>query len=98
MLIAWVRKIAKPQQLSACLDQTGRYAKAAAKAAYELNILDVYLLYLVNPRRIKAHGDQKLRRNKSDTADAKLIAEFLESKSKKLVAWTPTSIDNEKVT
>ncbi len=94
-LIAWLKKLAEPQQLPACLEQTGHYGKAVAKALYELNILDVYL---VNPRRIKAYGDQQLRRNKSDTADAKLIAEFLESQPKRLIAWTPPSIDNEKVT
>jgi len=94
-LIAWLKKLAKPQQFSACLEQTGHYGKAVAKALYELNISDVYL---VNPRRIKAYGDQQLRRNKSDTADAKLIAEFLESKPKNLIAWTPLSIDNERVT
>ena len=94
-LIRWVKKKAEPQQLSACLEQTGHYSKAAAKALYELNIIG---LYLVNPRRIKAYGDQQLRRNKSDTADAKLIAEFLEAKPKKLTPWTPPSIDNENVT
>ena len=94
-LVTWVKKIAEPQQLSACLEQTGHYGKAVAKALYEMNPIDVYL---VNPRRIKAYGDQQLRRNKSDTADAKLIAEFLESKPRKLIAWCPPSIDNEKVT
>jgi transposase len=94
-LITWMKKTADPQHLSACLEQTGHYGKAVARALYKMNIIDVYL---VNPRRIKAYGDQQLRRNKSDTADAKLIAEFLESKPKKLIAWEPPSIDNEKVT
>lgn len=81
-LISWVKKTAEPQQLSACLEQTGHYAKPVAKALHEL---DINSLYLVNPRQIKAFGNQQLRRNKSDTADAKLIAEFIEAKPKRLV-------------
>ena len=94
-LIAWVKKVAEPQQLSACLEQTGHYGKAVAKALHELKVNS---LYLVNPRRIKAFGNQQLRRNKSDTADAKLIAEFIEAKPKRLISWEPPSADNETVT
>lgn len=94
-LISWVKKIAEPQQLSACLEQTGHYGKAVAKALHELKVNG---LYLVNPRRIKAFGNQQLRRNKSDTADAKLIAEFIEANPKNLITWDPPSADNEKLT
>lgn len=94
-LITWATKLAPPQQLSACLEQTGHYGKLVAKALFEANILS---LHLVNPRQIKAYGSQKLRRNKSDTADAKLIAQFLKSEHGDLISWQPQSADNEKVT
>lgn len=94
-LITWASKLATFQQLSACLEQTGHYGKLVAKALFEANILS---LHLVNPRQIKAYGSQKLRRNKSDTADAKLIAQFLKSEHSDLISWKPQSADNEKVT
>ena len=94
-LSTWLKRLAEPQQLSACMEQTGHYGKAAAKALFEMQLLSVHL---VNPRRIKAYGHQKLRRNKTDPADAKLIAHFLRAEYYDLRAWTPPSIDNEKVT
>ena len=47
---------------------------------------------------VKAYGNQKLRRNKSDTADAKLIAQFLKSEQSNLINWEPQPLDNEKIT
>lgn len=41
---------------------------------------------------------QKLRRNKSDTADAKLIARFLKSEHSELRAWEPRSKDQQRIT
>ena len=93
-LTEWVKSTAEPRQLSACLEQTGHYGKAVATALYDMNILS---LHLVNPRQIKAYGNQKLRRNKSDTADAKLIAQFLRSEQGDLIDWVPQSADHEKV-
>lgn len=94
-LISWATKSTDLQQLSACLEQTGHYGNLVAKALFEINILS---LHLVNPRQIKAYGNQKLRRNKSDTADAKLIAQFLRSEHHELKSWKPKSPDHEKVT
>lgn len=91
----WVKKNTNIQQLSACLEQTGHYGKAVATALHQFNIVS---LHLVNPRQIKAYGNQKLRRNKSDTADAKLIAQFLKSEQHDLITWEPPSPDNEKIT
>jgi transposase len=83
------------KELAACLEQTGHYGKLVAKALFEANIIS---LHLVNPRQVKAYGSQKLRRNNSDTADAKLIAQFLNSEHSELISWQPQSADNEKVT
>ena len=94
-LVTWLKSTGNPDQISACLEQTGHYGKAVAKALYALGLCG---LYLVNPRKIKAYGEQQLRRNKSDTADARLIAEFLKSAQETLMKWEPQSIDNEQIT
>ena len=62
-----------------------------------LNALGLSALFLVNPRQIKAFGEQKLRRNKSDTADARLIAQFLKSEHQDLKPWSPQSPENEQI-
>lgn len=94
-LISWLEKIATPIELTACLEQTGHYGIKVAKALHQHLI---HSLFLVNPRQIKAFGQQKLRRNKSDTADAKLIARFLQSEHSELRPWKPRSIENERIT
>ena len=94
-LLAWLQPLADFAQLAACLEQTGPYGKAVAKALYSAKVSS---LHLVNPRRIKAYGEQKLRRNKSDTADAKLIAEFLRSEHHELRTWKPQPADREQIT
>lgn len=94
-LTDWLIKYSSGEQISACLEQTGHYGMKLSKALYQLNI---HSLFLVNPRQIKAFGQQRLRRNKSDTADAKLIARFLQSEHNELRAWKPKSIENERIT
>lgn len=94
-LIAWLESFTPPIALTACLEQTGHYGFKIANALHKHQI---HSLFLVNPRQIKAFGQQKLRRNKSDTADAKLIARFLQSEHTELRAWEPKSIENERIT
>lgn len=93
-LISWLTKIAAPSCILACLEQTGHYGKLVALA---LHTLGVRSLHLVNPRQIKAFGNQKLRRNKSDTADARLIAQFLKSEHDELRPWSPLPANHDKV-
>ncbi len=95
LLLKWLRKEADPALLSACLEQTGHYGDAIAEALHESPI---HSLHLVNPQRIKAFGMRKLRRNKSDTADAKLIARFLKSEHLELRPWQPRSLVQQKIT
>lgn len=94
-LVAWLKTFAAPIEFTACLEQTGHYGFKIAKALHKHQI---HSLFLVNPRQIKAFGHQKLRRNKSDTADAKLIARFLQSEHSELRPWQPKSIENERIT
>ena len=95
LLTKWMSKGVPHQQLSACLEQTGCYGAAIATALHELQIHSVHV---VNPHRIKAFGMQKLRRNKSDTADARLIARFLKSEHLELLPWQPRSSDQQQIT
>lgn len=94
-LLKWLSKIAILAQLSACLEQTGHYGDDVATALYSIKI---YSLHVVNPHQIKAYGQQKLRRNKSDTADAKLIASFLQSEQHELRSWRPKTQQQQRIT
>ena len=94
-LISWLKNLSDPAIISACLEQTGHYGIDIAKA---LHRLEIHSLFLVNPRQIKAFGHQKLRRNKSDTADARLIARFLQSEHSELRPWEPRPVENERIT
>ena len=94
-LTAWLSKITAHRPFAACLEQTGHYGDAIAQALYDTQPSGIYQ---VNPHRIKAFGMQKLRRNKSDTADAKLIARFIKSEHPELRPWQPKSSDQLRIT
>lgn len=94
-LVKWLNKTTPSTQLSACLEQTGHYGDAIATALHRRGINS---LHLVNPQRIKSFGQQKLRRNKSDTADAKLIARFLKAEQSELRPWQPRSPQQQRIT
>jgi transposase len=95
LLVKWLAKSAPSSEVRACLEQTGRYGDAVVTALYQIHPDGIHL---VNPHRIKAFGMQKLRRNKSDTADAKLIARFLKSEHLELIPWHPRSPDQQRIT
>jgi transposase len=94
-LLAWLSKNSASKHFVACLEQTGHYGDAIAQVLYEKQPTDIHV---VNPQRIKAFGMQKLRRNKSDTADAKLIARFIKSEHLELRPWQPKSITQKRIT
>ena len=81
-LVEWLQR-ARVEELHACLEATGHYGEGVAQHLYEQG----YQVSVVNPARIKAYGDSKLRHNKSDPADAALIALFCEREQPTL--WTP---------
>jgi transposase len=95
LLIAWLLKATASHWYVVCLEQTGHYGDAIAEALYKIQPTGIYL---VNPQRIKAFGMQKLRRNKSDTADAKLIARFIKSEYLELRSWQPRSLAQQRIT
>ena len=67
----------------ACLEATGQYGEAVAEFLYQRG----HAVSVVNPARIKRYGESKLHRNKTDKADAALIAEFCQKENPSL--WEP---------
>lgn len=68
-----------------CIEATGRYGYGLALFLHEAG----YRVSVVNPARIKAYADSQLKRNKTDTEDAKVIAHFCATQDPAL--WTPPS-------
>jgi transposase len=70
-------------QVHACLEATGRYGDALAAFLHASG----QAVSIVNPARIKKYAASQLRRNKTDKADAALIADFCRTQSLRL--WHP---------
>lgn len=73
----------KVGRVHACLEATGQYGDGVAEYLY----CQGHGVSVVNPARIKKYGECKLHRNKTDKADAALIAEFCFKEEPPL--WTP---------
>jgi len=73
------------EEIHACLEATGQYGEAVAEYLYASG----QQVSVVNPARIKHYGESKLHRNKTDKADAALIAEFC--LKEKPALWQPLS-------
>lgn len=67
----------------ACMEATGQYGDGVAEYLYQGG----HAVSVVNPARIKRYGESKLHRNKTDKADAALIAEFCRKEQPPL--WAP---------
>lgn len=72
-----------PHGVHVCLEATGLYGDGVAEFLHALG----YGVSVVNPARIKAYGDSQLKRNKTDRADAALIADFCRTQAPDL--WQP---------
>lgn len=86
----WLDKLGPANQIHACLEATGVHHLALA---IDLN---TYLktVSVVNPRCPKAFADSQLRRSKSDSVDARILADFCEAM--KPNAWVaPTEKEME---
>ena len=81
-LSAWI-KTNKASQAHVCLEATGQYGDGVAEYLYQQG----HPVSVVNPARIKHYGNSKLRRNKTDKADAGLIA--LYCAMEKPLLWSP---------
>ena len=84
-LFNWLKK-QKAKQCPACMESTGRYGELLAEALYNRN----HPISVVNPAAIKKYAESRMRRNKTDQEDAKLIAHFCATQSPNL--WTPPPV------
>ena len=83
-MLAWVEK--QPEQvLHICMEATGSYWEGVAEYLYQAG----YTVSVVNPYQVKRYADFLLNRNKTDKADASLIAEFCEKERERLRVWEP---------
>jgi transposase len=73
------------EQVHACLESTGGYGDAVAEFLYEKG----HRVSVVNPFRIRSYANTDLKRNKTDKADARTIADFCSVKNPDL--WHPLS-------
>lgn len=82
LLDGWLRSL-RVGRVHACLEASGPYGEGLAE------FLDAkgHAVSVVNPLRIKAYAASDLKRNKSDRADARTIAEFCLAKDPP--AWHP---------
>ena len=71
LLHGWLASL-KIQQVHACLEATGAYNEAVAESLHKKG----HRVSVVNPLRINAFARSDLKRNKTDAADARTIAEF----------------------
>lgn len=71
LLHGWLMSL-RIEQAHACLEATGTYGEAVAEFLYEKG----HRVSVVNPLRIKSYAKADLQRNKTDTADARTIADF----------------------
>ncbi len=78
----WLRKQTN-SSIHICLEATGQYGDGVAEYLFAQG----FPVSVVNPARIKHYGNSKLRRNKTDKADAELIAEYC--LREKPAIWTP---------
>jgi transposase len=85
-LARWMRKQTETQ-MHVCLEATGQYGEAVAEYLYQQG----QTVSVVNPARIKHYGRSQLRRNKTDKADAELIADFCASQ--KPEPWSPPAAE-----
>ncbi len=81
-LVRWLKKH-KAKQAHICLESTGNYWLEVAFHLHQAGCQ----VSVVNPRRIKKHGEAIMQRHKSDRVDAQLIADFAAKHAPP--AWEP---------
>ena len=85
-LMQWLsERGAQPQATHICMEATGPYSEATAIALVEAG----WRVSVVNPARVKGFAQSELARNKTDRADAALLARFCAAMRPSL--WVPPS-------
>lgn len=83
-LLEWLKKQGiTPADCHVAMEATSQYYEALAFALHDAG----YRVSVINPLRIKAFGESLLRRQKTDRADAELIARFCAQNQPEL--WVP---------
>lgn len=82
----WLQKRELLEGTPVVLESTGPYSEAVATALADAG----WAVSVVNPARIAGFAQSELSRNKTDKADAKLIARF--AQRARLEPWTPPSL------
>jgi transposase len=81
----WLTERNLPSDTPVVLEATGPYSEEVARALVEAG----WRVSMVNPARVKGFGASQLTRNKTDKADAKLLAIFAQRSDLQL--WIPPS-------
>lgn len=85
-LIKWLNKNKQgPTAIHVCMEATGAYWQELATYFVDLSCK----VSVVNPAKIKFFGQSELSRNKTDKADAKLIAKYCLVMNSDLQNWQP---------
>jgi transposase len=85
-LSVWLEK-QQVERVHACLEATGTYSEAVATYLSEAG----HVVSVINPAAIKAYGQSRLSRTKTDKADASLIAQFCQER--KPSQWQPMPVE-----
>ena len=72
-----------------CLEATGSYGEGIATFLHDKGLI----VSIVNPARIKGFAQSEGLRTKTDKVDARLIANFCQSKREKLPVWQPDPVE-----
>jgi transposase len=83
-LLSWLKKQVKGEVLIG-MEATGAYGETICESLYAQG----YAVAVINPARVKAYAQSKLKRHKTDVIDAELIADFCRSQEPAL--WSPPS-------
>lgn len=84
-LHAWLQKREIPSDTPVVMEATGPYSEAVAIALADAG----WRVSVVNPARVTGFAQSQLSRNKTDRADAKLLARF--AQRAELEIWQPPS-------
>lgn len=87
-LIIWLRQRGCDVALTrVCMEATGPYSEAVSTTLCDAG----WFVSVVNPSRIKGFAQSEMARNKTDKADAALLARF--AQAMKPEAWTPPALE-----
>ncbi|MGH8161202.1 MAG: IS110 family transposase [Gammaproteobacteria bacterium] len=85
LLLGWLAERQLPADTPIVLEATGPYSEAVAIALVDAG----WRVSIINPARVKGFAQSELVRNKTDAADAKLLARF--AQRSELALWEPPS-------